>query len=50
MNRNLMKKKTPVETGVDKPKPTAYEKIVIIFLADADLLCCGFDFFLFWQV
>jgi hypothetical protein len=26
------KKQTPVETGVVKPKPTAYEKIVILIL------------------
>ena len=25
---DIIKKQTPVETGVDKPKPTAYEKIV----------------------
>jgi hypothetical protein len=44
----LVKKETPVETGVDKPKPTAYEKIVRIFLANADLLCCRFDFYFLW--
>jgi (2Fe-2S) ferredoxin len=28
MFKEVIKKQTPVETGVDKPKPTAYEKIV----------------------
>ena len=48
----LIKRNPPVETGGCKPKPTAYEKIVTIYmtLTDVYFLRCFFDDFFLRKV